>query len=101
MLENFKWNENLNAQSNVLFLIKDYLPYSLHWFQNRKHIDDAQSLIDELETNLDMQDSEVYLSLEIYRSELPKDTGNFKKRLDFAVAKLEKAHPDLTAFRIG
>jgi hypothetical protein len=101
MFNNFKWKEHLNARSNVLFLIKNYLPYSLNFFQKRKHINDAQSLIDELETNLDMQDSEVYLTVKIYRSELPNDTGDFKKRLDFAVAKLEKTHPDLAAFQIG
>lgn len=101
MFYSLLWKERSDACSNVLLLINDYLRYSYCFFSRRTHVEDANNLIKELRAikreSSNNNEREVYLTLKKYRDNLTNDMGDFKKRLDFALDKLETKHSYLSA----
>ena len=86
----FTWDQNLSIRDNVSNVIHDYLPYQFNVLTKKTHINDAIDLINYLETHREITDCEIYLSLQSIRQELSGETGEYKKRLNFCVQKIEE-----------
>lgn len=86
----FIWDHDLSIRDNVRNVIKDYLPYRFNALTKKTHLTDATDLITFLDTHSDATDCEIYLLIQAMRLELSEETGEFKKRLNFCVMKMEE-----------
>ena len=86
----FSWDQDLSIRDNVCNVIQDYLPYGFNVLTKKTHLTDARDLITILDTHPDATDCQVYLFVQGMRLELNDETGEFKKRLNFCVQKMEE-----------
>lgn len=86
----FTWDQDLSIRDNVSNVIHDYLPYGFNVLTKKTHLTDARALIASLETHPNATDCDIYLFVQAIRQELNEETGEFKKRLNFCVQKMEE-----------
>lgn len=86
----FEWDTHLSIRNNVLKVISAYLPYRFNALTKKTHIEEAKDAIAYLETHTKITDCELYLFIQLRRQELSEENGEYKKRLDFCVQKIEE-----------
>ncbi|MCE0722003.1 MULTISPECIES: hypothetical protein [Legionella] len=86
----FTWNHDLSIRDNVCHVINDYLPYRFNALTQKTHLIEARDLITYLETHPKTTDCEIYLYIQARRQELSDENGEYKKRLNFCVQKMEE-----------
>ncbi|WP_419421488.1 hypothetical protein ACNVED_16030 (plasmid) [Legionella sp. D16C41] len=89
----FSWDKDLSIRDNIINVIQGYLPYQFNILTKKTHLSEAKDLIYYLETYPDITDCEAYLRLQAMRQELDNESGEFKKRLNFCVQKMEEQNP--------
>ena len=86
----FSWEQDLSIRDNVKLIMHDYIPYGFNVLTRKTHLADAKKLISFLDTNKTSTDLEIYLLIQKIRQELHDESGEFKKRLNFCVRKIEE-----------
>ncbi|WP_131783739.1 hypothetical protein [Legionella gresilensis] len=88
----FNWDNHLSTRVNVMNVIQAYIPYRFNVFTKKNYIEEAQELVEYLETHSNLKDCEIYLGVQAVRQALKDEDGEFKRRLNFCVQKMEEGN---------
>jgi hypothetical protein len=92
------WNHDISIRANVIKIIQDYIPYEFNVMSKKTHTADAKAFLSQLEKSPEATDCDIYLLTQTYRQYLKDDAGDFKKRLNFCVTKIEEQNVLLKTF---